>query len=179
MARSKRSYQWVGDGVIITPVPDVSVSVGGIMQILPALTSSSNLEGRTQVLLEALYVRISTHRVGIDVVDACGVVVWVANVSEGSNNPVQSLDAFSTQSRSYSNKNILILESIAVSPILGAGDLLTAIPSEATLVSDHRYKATRKIDRATQVLFLMVNADVADQVRCFVQVRALLSYGAR
>ncbi len=179
MARSKRSYQWIGDGVVFTPVPDVSVSVGGIMQILPAVTSTSNPEGRTQVLLEALYVRISTHRVGIDAVDACGVVVWVANVSEGSNNPVQSLDAISTQSRAYGNKNILILEPIAVPPILGAGDLLTAIPSEEVMVSDHRYKATRKIDRSTQVLSLMVNADVASQVRCFVQVRALLSYGAR
>lgn len=161
MARSKRSYQWVGDGLIINPVPDVSVSVGGIMQILLALTSSSNPEGRTQVLLEALYVYISTHRVGIDAVAACGVVVWVANVSEGSNNPVQSLDALGTQSRAYSNKNILIMEPIAVPPILGAGDLLTAIPSEATFTSKHTFQASRKIDRSNQVLSLMVNADVS------------------
>ncbi len=179
MARSKRSYQWVGDGVIFTPVPDVSVSVGGIMQILPALTSSSNPEGRTQVLLEALYVRISTRRVGINAVDAAGVVVWVANVSEGSNNPVQSLDALSTQSRAYANKNILILEQLPVPPILASGDLLTAIASEETMVSEHRYNARRKIDRSNQVLSLMVNCDVSDEVRCFVQVRALLSYGAR
>ncbi len=179
MARSKRSYQWVGDGVIINAVPDVSTSVGGIMQILPALTSSSSPEGRTQVLLEALYVRISTHRVGIDAVAAAGVVVWVANVSEGSNNPVQSLDSLSTQSRAYSNKNILILEPFAVPPILAASDLLTAIPSEETMVSDHRYSASRKIDRSTQVLSLQVNADVSSQIQCFVQVRALLSYGAR
>ncbi len=179
MARSKRSYQWIGDGLVFNLVPDVSTSVGGIMQILPSLTSSSAPEGRTQVLLEALYVRISTHRVGINAVDAAGVVVWVANVSEGSNNPVQSLDALSVQSRSYSNKNILILEPFAVPPILAASDLLSAIPSEEVMVSEHRYSASRKIDRATQVLALQLNADVSSEVRSFVQVRALLSYGAR
>ncbi len=179
MAKSKRAYQWVGDGVIINAVPDVSTSVGGIMQILPSLTSSSNPEGRTDVLIQALYVHISTHRVGIDAVDAAGVVVWVANVSEGSNNPVQSLDALSVQSRAYSNKNILIMEPFAVPAAVFAGDLLTAIPSEETLVSTHTFQASRKIDRSTQILALQVNADVSSQVRCFVQVRALLSYGMR
>ncbi len=179
MARSKRSYQWVGDGLIINAVPDVSVSVGNIMQILSALTSSSNPEGRTQVLLEALYVHISTHRGGIDAVAALGVVAWVANVSEGSNNPVQSLDAIGVQSRAYSNKNILIMEPIAVPPVLASSDLLLAIASEATLVSKHTFQASRKIDRSNQVLSLMVNCDVSTQVQCFVQVRALLSYGAR
>ncbi len=177
MARNKRSYQWVGGGEILTPKTDASSAVGDIFQIAPAASRTVAEIGRTDCLIEAIYVHVSTHRLLTTSFDALGLIVWVANVSEGSANPVQTLDALATDVRAYGNKNILIMEPLEVPPVLASSDLLSVTTDDRILHHKATFQATRKLDRAQQVLSLQLNSDVSDVVRCFVQVRALLSYG--
>ncbi len=147
--------------------------------MLPAVGRTDDIQSRTTALIEAIYVHISTRRETTDILNAAGMICWLANVSEGSDNPSQTLDALAVDSRAYSNKNILIMEPLAVPPMLGAGDLLSVIPSEEIITSKHTYQASRKIDRSQQVLCMMLNSDVSSVLNCFVQFRVLLSYGAR
>ncbi len=179
MARNKRSYQWIGAANVFLPKTDASSATTGILEIAPALLRTAPVQGRTDCLIEAIYIHISTHRVLTTTLDAAGIIVWVANVSEGSDNASQTLDALSTEDRAYSNKNILIMEPFAVPPTVSSSDLVSVAINDAVLVSKHSFQATRKLDRSSQVLALQVNADVSDVIRCFIQVRALLSYGAR
>lgn len=145
--------------------------------MLPAIARTADVQQRTSALIEAVYVHISTTRVLISPMFSLGLIVWLGNVSEGSDNPSQTLDALATDSRAYSNKNILIMEPIPVPPILASGDLVTATTSEEIRTSKHTYQASRKIDRAQQVLCMQVNGEVASVVNCFIQFRVLLSYG--
>ncbi len=177
MARSKRSYQWVGGGEILTPKTDASSAVGDVFQIAPAISRTVAEVGRTDCLISAIYVHISTHRLLTTSFDALGLIVWVANVSEGSANPVQTLDALAVDVRAYSNKNILIMEPLEVPPVLASSDLLSVTTDDRIMTHKATFQATRKLDRGQQVLCLQLNSDVSDVVRCFVQVRALLSYG--
>ncbi len=179
MARNKRSYQWVGGGEIMTPKTDVSSAVGEIFQLAPAISRTVPEVGRTDCLIEAIYIHVSTHRLLTVSLDALGLIVWVSNVSEASNNPVQTLDALATDARAYSNKNILIMEPLVVPPILASGDLLSVTTDDRILTHKATFQATRKLDRAQNVLCLQLNSDVSDVVRCFVQARVLLSYGSR
>ncbi len=178
MARSKRKYVWVGGGQIILPVTDASTSVGDVMEIVPAIPRTSELGADTSCLVEALYINVSTHRLTLDSLDAAGVIVWTANVVEGGDSPAQTLDAISTDSRAYANKNIMVMAPLEVPPVIPVGNAATFATSEATVVSHFEYQATRKLDRSNQVLALTINTDVSDVLRCFVQVRCLLSYGS-
>jgi len=179
MARSKRSNQWVGGSQIITPKTDVSSTVGAVFQLAPAIARTVPEIGRTECLIQAIYVHISTHRILTTSLDAAGLIVWLANVSEGSANPAQTLDALSPDPRAYANKNILAMEPLAVPPVLASGDLLSVTTSEEIKVHKATYQASRKFDRAQQVLCLQINTDVSDVIRCFVQARVLLSYGSK
>ncbi len=179
MARSKRSYQWVGGGQIVTPKTDASSAVGDVMQLAPAISRTVAEVGRTDCLIQAIYIHVSSHRLLTTSFDALGLVVWVANVSEGSANPVQTLDALSTDVRAYSNKNILILEPLEVPPVLASSDLMTVTTDDRILTHKATFQASRKLDRAQQVLSLQLNTDVSDVMRCFVQARVLLSYGSK
>jgi len=178
MARRKRKYIWVGGGQIILPVPDTFTSVGDIMEIVPAIPRTSELGGDTQCLIEALYIHVSTQRLLISNFDACGIIVWTANVVEGGDSPAQTLDALSLDGRAYANKNILVLAQISVPPVIPVGDAATFATSDELRTSTFEYQATRKLDRSNQVLSLIINTDLTGVVRCFVQVRCLLSYGS-
>ncbi len=179
MPRNKRSYQWVGGGQIIVPKTDASSTVGAIMQLAPAISRTVSEVGRTECLIEAIYIHVSTHRILTTSLDAAGLIVWVSNVSEASQNPVQSLDALSLDVRAYANKNILVLEPLVVPPILASGDLLSVTTDDQVVTHKATFQATRKLDRAQQVLCLQINTDVSDVIRCFVQARVLLSYGSK
>ncbi len=144
----------------------------------PAIKLADIVQQRTSCLIEAIYVHFSTTRILISSLSMVGMIVWVANVSEGSNNPSQTLDALSIDPRAYSNKNILIMEPVPVPPILASGDLLSATTNEEIRTSKYTYQASRKLDRAQQILCMQVNADVDSVVSCFIQYRVLLSYGA-
>ncbi len=179
MSRNKRSYQWVGLGQIIVPKTDASSTVGAVMQLAPAISRTVPEVGRTDCLIQAMYIHVSSHRILTTSFDAMGLVVWVANVSEASQNSAQSLDALSLDSRAYSNKNILVLEPMAVPPVLASGDLATVTTDDRVLTHKATFQASRKLDRAQQVLCLQINTDVSDVMRCFVQARVLLSYGTQ
>ncbi len=179
MARKNRSYQWVGGSQVITPKTDVSSTVGAVFQLAPAISRTVPELGRTECLIEAMYIHISTHRILTTSFDAAGLIVWLANVSEGSANPTQTLDGLSVDPRAYANKNILVLEPLAVPPVLASSDLATVTTSEEVKVHKATFQATRKFDRAQQVLCLQINTDVSDVIRCFVQARVLLSYGSK
>ncbi len=179
MGRSKRSYQWVGAGSNLASVPDASTAVSDVVQLVPAIKRTDPTVGRTDCLIEAIYIHVSTRRDDVGIVDALGLIVWVGNVAEASANPVQSLDALSTDVRAYANKGILILEPIAVPPLLASGDLVSATPSDAVLVSKHTFRASRKLDRGHNVLCAVINCDLSGEVNCFLQARVLLSYGSR
>lgn len=176
MAKRKKNYNWVGIGKIIDVVPDASTSVADVLEIVPAILKSAVPGANTQCRIEAMYIHVHTHRTSIATVDACGIIVWTANVVEGGDSPAQTLDAISTDSRAYANKNILVMAPVPVPPILGTSDLLAFIENDQVMVSSYEYQATRKLDRSNQVLALTINSDVSGAVRCFVQVRCLLSY---
>ncbi len=178
MAKSKRRYVWVGKGELLTPVTDASTSVGNVMEIVPAILRTSALGADTNCLVEALYINVSTRRSGVTTFDAAGLIVWTANVVEGGDSPAQTLDALSLDDRAYANKNIMVMAPLEVPPILGASDLATFIQNDEIRTTHLEYQAKRKLDRSNQVLALIINTDVSSVIRCFVQVRCLLSYGS-
>lgn len=159
------------------PKIDASSAASDVFQIVLAIPCTSDPIGRTSCLIEAIYLYISFHREEITALDAFGLICWIANISEGSDNPSQMLDAISTTSRAYANKNIMILEPIPAAPILGTSDLLAFSTNNETTVFKHTFQATRKLDRANQSVCVQLNSDVSDVMRCFVQARVLLSYG--
>ncbi len=175
---SRRKYQWVGAGAIITPKTDASTPTSEIMELVPAVLRTSAAGPRTDCLIEAMYIKVHTHRILTSALDATGIIVWTAVVSEGADAPAQSLNALATDARAYGNKNIMLMEPIAVPPLLAAGDLLSFQTSDEIMVSSFEYQATRKLDRQNQVLALTINSDVSSVVRCFVQARVLLSWGS-
>ncbi len=178
MAKSKRKYQWVGGGKLISVQPDTSTSVADVMEIVPAVLKASVAGPDTSYLLEAMYIKVSTRRIGVAAFDAAGIIVWTAPVVEGGDSPAQTLDAVSTDARAYANKCILLMEALPVPALLATSDLLAFVPNDEVVVTRFEYQAKRKIDRSNTVLALIINSDLSNQLRCFVQVRALLSYGS-
>ncbi len=149
-----------------------------VIQLVPALPQANALGENTQCLIEAIYLHFSIQRLLITNFDALGFVVWLAALQEGSSAlPVQSLDALSTRDRDYGNKAILMMAPLPVPPILASSDLVSAITNEAIVTDHHEYQATRKYDRAGQVLCMAVNSDVSVVCNVFCQWRVLLSYG--
>ncbi len=173
----KRRYQWVGGGQNIEPEPDASTSVGEVIRVIPATTTSEAAGENTQMVIEAIYMHFSIHRLLITELDALGFMVWTANVAEAGNDPSQALDALSTVDRAYANKNILMMAPLPVPRIALSSDLLSGTVTEEVLVSSHEYQASRKFDRSNQVLAMTVNSDVSVVVSVFCQWRVLVSYG--
>ncbi len=173
---AKRRKQWVGGSDLIVSATDASTAVSDITEMIPAELSTAAVGQNTQCLIEAIYLKFSIRRLLITSFDALGFMVWVANVAETGNTPVQALNALSTTARTYGNKNIMMMAPLPVSPLLAASDLLTFVPNDEILVADHEYQANRKLDRSNQVLSLTVNSDVDAVVQVFAQWRVLLTY---
>ncbi len=172
----KRSRQWVGGGQVIEPQTDASTSTSDIIKLVEPIPRSAIQGADFKVLIEAIYLHFSTHRILTTTFDALGFMVYTQQVSESTELPLQALDALSTDRRLYSNNQILMMAPLKVPPILGTSDLLAFTTNDEIVVEHHDYQATRKLDRAAQVLCLTVNSDVSDVVRTFVQWRVLLSY---
>ncbi len=170
----RKSTFWVGGGEIREPETDASTSTGEVIQLLPAVVRTANLGPDTSVVIEAIYLHFHIHRILTTVFDALGFMVWISNVTETSELPVQSLDALSTDDRAYANKNILMMEPLPVPPNLNSGDLLSAAVNDEIYVSSHQFRASRKLDRASNVLCLNLNSDVSAVTRVFCQWRILL-----
>ncbi len=173
---NKRSKQWVGGGQVIESQTDGSTSTSDIIKLVEPIPRATIQGADSKVLVEAIYLHFSTHRLLATTLDALGFMVYTQQVSESTELPLQALDALSTDRRLYSNNQILMMQPLKVPPILAASDLLSVLVNRETSVEHHDYQATRKLDRAAQVLCLTVNSDVSDVVRCFVQWRVLLSY---
>ena len=173
---TKRRTQWIGGGEIKEPNTDASSPVADIIEMIPAELSSAAVGQSTSMVIEAIYLHFSTRRLLTTTFDALGFVVWVANVAETGNTPVQSLDALSTTARTYGNKNILMMQPLAVPPILGIADLTAFTPNDQIITEHHEFQASRKLDRSNQVLALQINSDVSAVCRVFAQWRVLVSY---
>ncbi len=174
---SKRIYSWLGGGENIEPMTDGDTSVSEVIQMVPAYQTTEISGGRTDFLIEAIYLHFSIHRLLISELDAAGFVVWQAAVSESSNNPAQALDSLSLQDRAYGNKSIMMMAPLPVPKTALSGDLLSATVTQEVLVAHHEYQAMRKHDRANQILCLAVNSDLSVVLSVFCQWRVLVSWG--
>ncbi len=173
MGKRKATF-WVGGGQVIEPESDGNTSTAEVIQLVPAVLRTANLGPDTSVLIEAIYLHFSIHRLLISELDALGFLVYVSNVTETSELPVQALDALATDDRAYANRNILMMAPLPVPPTVASGDLLSASVNQAVLTSSHSFRATRKLDRASNVLAMTVNSDLSVVVRVFCQWRILL-----
>ncbi len=174
----RRKTVWVGGGQLITPEPDVSTSTGEIIELVPAVLAATEPGADTQCTVEAIYLHFSIRRNTVNITDALGFLVWVANVTEVADVPVQALDALSITSRAYGNKNILMMAPLPVPPLLGASDLLSFVTNDQVVTDHHEFQASRKLDRSNNVLAMSVNVETLSVI-VFCQWRVLLDYGAK
>lgn len=174
---SKRQTQWVGGAKSMEPKTDASTTTSDIIEMIPAVQATAVAGARTKFVIEAIYLKFSIRRELITTFDALGFLVWVANVQEGGNVPVQALNALSLESRFYGNKNIMMMAPLPVPPVFFAGDLLTGLVDEAIITDTHEFQASRKLDSSNQVLAMTINSDVSVVCNVFAQWRILLSYG--
>ncbi len=172
----KRKTQWFGGGKVVVPETDVSTSVAEIVELIPALKVADYVGQPSKCVIEALYLDFSCRRLLITTLDALGFLVWVANVTEGGETPIQSLDALSTEARFYGNQDIMMQFPLLVPPLLAASDLLTFVVGDEVTTAHFEFHARRKLDRSSQVLAMTINSDVSSVMTVFVQWRALISY---
>ncbi len=174
----RRKTVWVGGGQLITPEPDVSTATGEIIELVPAELAATAPGADTKCTVEAIYLHFSIRRNTINETQALGFLVWVANVTEAADVPVQVLDALSVLPRAYGNRNILMMAPLPVPPILASSDLATAIQSEEVMTAHHEFQASRTLDRSNNVLAMSINVETLS-VSVFAQWRVLLDYGAK
>ncbi len=172
----KKQTMWVGGAKLVLPEPDSSTTTTEVVELIPATLAGDPIGALTKYTIEAIYLHFSTRRVGIVSAEALGFLVWVANAAEGGNVPVQALDALSTESRFYGNKNIVMMQPLEVPPFLASGDLATAIPNGGVMTEHHEFQASRKFDRSNQVLAMTINCETAVVVETFAQWRILLEF---
>jgi len=172
----KRTTQWFGGGQVIEPETDVSTSVSEIIELIPALKVADFVGQPSSAIIEGIYLDFSIHRLLTTRFDALGFLVWVAAVGEGSEAPIQALDALSTETRFYTNKNIMMQFPLPVPAILGTSDLGLFIANDEIKTAHFEFSARRKLDRSSQVLAMTLNSDVSVVTRVFCQWRVLLSY---
>ncbi len=172
----KKKTMWVGGGQLVLPEPDVTTLVNEVVEMVPAVLVADPVGVPTAFTIEAIYLHFSTRRVGIAETQALGFLVWVGNIQEQGESPVQALDALSVTARAYSNKNIMMMAPLEVPPIALSGDLLTATSDLRIQVAHHEYQASRKFDRSNQVLCMTINSETALVVETFAQWRVLLEY---
>jgi len=172
----KRTTQWIGGGQNIEAEPQASTAVSEVIQLLPGIQVASILGAQANVVIEAIYLKFSVHRLLIAELDALGFVVWVAQLQEAGNNPAQVLDALDTSDRVYGNKQIMMMAPLSVPAIAYSGDLLSAIVTEEVKCETHEFQARRRLARQSELLALTVQADVSVVVNVFCQWRILVSY---
>ncbi len=173
---SERRTQWLGGAKLQLANTDASSPVADIIEMIPAELSTAPVGQSTKYTVEAIYLHTSTRRLLTTTVDALGFVVWVAQVAETGNTPVQSLDALSTTNRAYGNSRIMMMKPLAVPPLLGTSDLLAFTVDDRVIVAHHEFQASRTLDRSNQVLAMQVNCDVSAVCQVFCQWRVLVSY---
>ncbi len=93
--------------------------------MIPGQAIATVLGERTKLMVEAIYLHFSIHRLLINEVDALGFLVWVAQLQEAGNSPVQVLDALDTSDRVYSNKAIMMMAPLPFPGVNASGDLIT------------------------------------------------------
>ncbi len=174
---ARKQVEWVGGGVIKEPETDASTAIGEIIQMIPAKPVADPSGTRDIFVIDAIYLHFSIHRILTTTFDALGFMVWQEPVQEGSNNPIQSLDALSTTARLYSNKRIMMMAPLPVPPLLGTSDLLAFTVNDEIKTASFEFQASRKHDRSNTVLCLGLNSDVSLVTRVFCQWRVLASYG--
>ncbi len=174
---AKRSYSWIGGAQNIEPETDAGTTVAEVIQLIPAQQVANIVGNRTDMLIEAIYLHFSIHRLLITEVDALAFLVYQSAVAEGGNTPGQALDALTLVDRDMANKAIMMHAPLPVPRIALSGDLLSGTVTEEILVAHHEYQAMRKHDRASQVLCLTINSDVSVVLNVFAQWRVLVSWG--
>ncbi len=172
----KRTTQWFGGGQIVEPDTDVSTSVSEIVELVPALKVADFVGQPSSAVIEGIYLDFSIRRLLTTTLDSLGFLVWTAAVGEGSEAPIQALDALSTETRFYANKAIMMQFPLPVPPLLGTSDLLAFTVNDEILTAHFEFSARRKLDRSSQVLAMTLNSDVSAVMRVFCQWRVLLSY---
>ncbi len=178
MAR-KKNTSWYGGGEIKVPTGDAATTTAGVLQLIPAIQTGTVDQPRSEVMIEAIYAHFSIRRSGAaatSFIDALGFLVYQSEVTEGSNQPVQALDALSLVDRAYSNKRIMMMAPLPVPPLLGTSDLLAFQVNDAVLVAHHEFQANRKHNRSNTVLCMTLNCDVDLALRVFVQWRVLVTW---
>ncbi len=175
---AKRIYSWIGGSQNIEPETDAGTTVTEVIQLIPAQPVADTVGARTDMLIEAIYMHFSIHRLLITEVDALAFLVYQSSIAEGGNTPSQALDALTLVSRDMSNKKIMMHAPLPLPAIFLAGDLATAQVTEQVLVEHHEYQAMRKHDRASQILCMTVNCDVSLACNVFCQWRCLVSWGS-
>ncbi len=175
---SKRKTMWFGGGKSMEPQADSSTSVSDIIELLPALKVADFVGQPSAVVVEAIYMHFHVKRILITDFDALAFLVYVGSIGEGSEAPIQALDALSLETRFWSNSRIMMQGPLAYPPMNSSGDLATAIPDNRGMVQSYEYQASRKVDRSNQVVCMTVNSDVSVVTNVFVQWRMLLSYAS-
>ncbi len=173
---AKRKYSWIGGAISIEPETDAGTTVTEVIQLVPAQQVATIVGARTEMLIEAIYLHFSVHRLLITEVDALAFLVYQASVTETGNTPSQALNALSLIDRDAGNKRIMMHAPLAFPGINHSGDLATAQVTEEGMVAHHEYQAMRKHDRASQVLCMTINSDVSLVFNVFAQWRVLVSW---
>ncbi len=174
MARKKKEYQWMGGGQLVTVETRAGTSVADVVQMIPGVPIADEAGVRTNFLIEAMYLHFHVKRLLITDFDALAFLVYQGNMSDSGNNPVQSLDALSTEDRLYSRKQLMMMGPLPVPPVISSEAVFTT--QEEIKVVSFEYQAKRKHDRSQQVLCMTVNADVSLVVQVFCQWRVLVSW---
>ncbi len=172
----RRRLQWVGGAESIDTATDANTAVGDLILMITALDRTADQGQPSKCLIEAIYLKMSTRRLLTTTMAALTYMVWLANVSEGSDLPIQALNSQSLDARAYGNSDILMHGALDVPPLLGTSDLLAFTVNDEIKATDAEFQATRKFDRSRQILTLVVNSDVDAMCRVFCQWRVLLSY---
>ncbi len=170
----RKPTYWVGGGQNIEPQTDASTSTGSVIKLLPALPRTGNLGRDNKVIIEAIYLHFAIKRIFVTDFDALAFLVWVANVTETSDLPVQTINALSLDSRMYANRAIMMAAPLPVPRNWVSGDLATATAfTGEVLVAHHEFQASRKVDLASNVVSLILNSDVSVVTSVFCQWRML------
>ena len=73
---AKRNYSWIGGAQNIEPETDASTSTTEVIQLIPPQQVATVVGARTEMLIEAIYLHFSIHRLLITEVDALAFLVY-------------------------------------------------------------------------------------------------------
>lgn len=172
-----RQGQWLGGAKLITVEGQADTAVGELTQMIPGTPIADVAGERTKLTIEAIYLHFSLSRLLTTTVQACSFLVWMSRMIESGNNPIQGLNALELTSRPWGNKAIMMTGPLAIPPVLAQSDLAAFVTSEEHMVSSHEFQASRKMDRASEVLTLTVNCDTSLVLQVFAQWRIWVTWG--